>query len=223
MVAAGSLVINKTTSIPVDGDTTFDFEVNPGAIPVSVTILDGQTSGTSDALTGLTANDYTVSETNSNGFPPAADQKFTIGAGSCSAELDFENTAGPATATALKVTNPLGAEAGWDFTVTLDGNPFDTGTSDALGVVKWDTAGSDTLTLAGEGTYTITETTQAGWVLDPITVNDNGNGSGTTDATSCSFTVDLPADSGGVFDCSFTNTELGSITIVKATDPSPTP
>jgi hypothetical protein len=218
---SGSLVINKTTSVPVDGDTTFEFNVTPGDHPVTVTILDGQTSGTSDALTGLTANDYTVTETNSNGFTPAADQNFTIGAGNCSAELDFENTFGPATATALKITAPTGLEAGWEFVVTLDGNPFDTGTSDAAGNVQWDGAASDTLTLADEGTYTITETTQAGFVLDPITVNDNGNGSGTTDAKSCSFTVDYPADADGVFGCSFTNTKLGSITLVKETVPSP--
>lgn len=218
---SGSLVINKSTSVPVDGDTVFEFEVNPGAIPVTVTILDGETTGTSDALTGLTAGDYTVTETNSNGFTPAADQNFTIGAGACDAELDFENTFGPATAQAFKVTVPAGAEAGWVFTATLDGNPFDTGTTDATGTVQWDTAASDTLTLADEGTYTFTETTQSGFDLTDISVNDNGNGSGSTDATSCSFTVDYPADADGVFSCTFTNTEQGSITIVKQTVPSP--
>jgi Prealbumin-like fold domain len=220
---AGSLTISKTTTVPVDGDTTFEFTVTPGGSVVSVTILDGQTSGSSDPLTGLTAGNYNVEETQANGFTPADDQQFTIGAGNCTAELDFANTAGPASATALKITDPIGFEADWEFTVTLDGNPFDTGTSDALGVVQWDGAGSDTLILADEGTYTITETTQNGFVLDPITVNDNGNGSGTTDATSCSFTVDLPADSDGVFDCSFTNTKLGSITLAKETVPSPDP
>lgn len=207
---SGSLVINKTTSVPVDGDTTFEFNVTPGDIPVTVTILDGQTSGSSDALTGLAAGDYTVSETNSNGFTPAADQDFTIGAGSCSAELDFENTFGPATLQAFKITDPAGAEAGWVFTVTLDGNPFDTGTTDATGTVQWDTAGSDTLTLADEGHYVVTETEQAGYV------SDGGKGD-------CDFTVDFPGDADKAFACTFTNTKLGSITIEKVTSPDPDP
>jgi hypothetical protein len=207
---SGSLVINKTTSVPVDGDTTFEFNVTPGDIPVTVTILDGQTSGSSDALTGLAAGDYTVSETNANGFTPAADQDFTIGAGSCSAELDFENTFGPATLQAFKITDPAGAEAGWEFTVTLDGNPFDTGTTDATGTVQWDTAGSDTLTLADEGHYVVTETEQAGYV------SDGGKGD-------CDFTVDFPGDADKAFTCTFTNTKLGSITIEKITSPDPDP
>jgi Prealbumin-like fold domain len=219
---SGSLVINKTTTVPVDGDTTFEFEVNPGGIPVTVTIPDGGTSGTSDALTGLTANDYTVTETNSNGFTPAADQNFTIGAGNCSAELSFENTFGPATAQVFKVTVPAGSEAGFEFSISGPGGFSDTGTADATGTVQWTTAGSDTLTLADEGQYTVTETPKSGFDLTNISVNDNGNGSGATDlnAGTCSFSVDYPGDADGVFSCTYTNTQRGSITLTKVTSPA---
>jgi hypothetical protein len=63
------------------------------------------------------------------------------------------------------------------------------------------------VTVLQEGSYTITETPQAGW-------DETGS------STECSFTVDYPADSGRVFACTKTNTARGHIIVKKLTDPS---
>lgn len=206
----GQLTIVKQTTVPVDGDTTFHFNVTPGNLPVSVTILKGQTQGTSAPLTGLTAGNYTATEVAPfNGFTPADPKPFSIGVGKCSAELTFVNTFSSASLKVLKVTVPdTASKAGFTFTVTKDGAPFATGTSDATGTVIWDPnpPGSDTLTISAEGHYVVTETTAPGF--EP--------GVGTGD---CDFTVDFPGDASKPFVCTFTNTALGSITIAKVTSP----
>jgi uncharacterized repeat protein (TIGR01451 family) len=224
--AEGELTINKTTTVPADGDLAFVFNVTgPNGFDedLTVTILDGETSGTA-TLTGLADGDYLVVETESNGFTPVADQEFTISREVCSAELKLENTFGPATAQVFKITAPAGQEAGWEFDLALDGTVIDSGTTDATGTVIWEngtpadtTDDTATVTLADEGTYTITETTQAGWDISAIAVDDNGNLSGTTDiaAGTCSFIVDYPGDAEGTFSCTFTNTKEGAVHVVK--------
>jgi hypothetical protein len=63
-----------------------------------------------------------------------------------------------------------------------------------------------------EGSYTITETQQAGWEQAP------GSPSG-----ECSFTVDYPANAGHQYVCTFTNRKLAKIIVKKVTDPNPDP
>ncbi len=200
-----TLEIDKTTTVPVDGASTFVFDVldSTDAVvgTVNVDIAAGRDSG-SGTLGGLDDGDYTIVETDSQGFAPAPDKPFTVGAGDCLVKVSIENGFSPATATALKVTDPSGHEAGWDFAVTLDGNAFDSGTTDVNGDVQWTNAGGDTLTLSAEGDYVITETNQTGWT------SDDGKGD-------CSFTVDYPADAGNTYTCTFTNTSRGHVSVTK--------
>ena len=212
---SGSLTINKSTTVPVDADTTFTFNVTgPGGFDtdVFVTVLKGATtSTTAGTLSNLAAGDYNVEETDSGPFDPAADQQFKIGAGAnCTATLNFENSFGLASATALKVTDPKGGEEGWTFQLYLDNAPAGAGAEDTLVASdETDATGlADFGQITDEGNYYILELNQAGYV------SDGGK--------NCTFTVDYPADANKLFDdCVITNTKNGSITIAKVTSPSP--
>jgi hypothetical protein len=209
-----TLTINKTTTVPVDGDTDFVFNVTGGPLgeeidtDVTVTILDGETSG-SNTLDGLEDGNYNVSETDAGGFTPAADQQFTIAAGQCAAEVDIENTFAPATAAATKVTVPTGGEEGWTFNLYLDDDAtpgpsagdtlFDSDVTDATGAAVFAKA-------LEEGDYYIVEVEQDGWISDG--------------GVSCTFSVNYPADAGELFDdCVFTNTKKADAEVVKVTNP----
>lgn len=215
---SGSLTINKSTTVPVDADTTFTFNVTgPGGFDTDVFVTvpkDGMASTTPGTLSNLAAGLYTVSETNAQGFTPAADQNFTIGAGAnCTAVLNFQNTFEAASLQVFKQTVPAGAEAGWNFTVTKDGQAFATGTSDATGVVIWDPnpPGTDTLVISEEGHYVVTETG------GPPGYDSSSQGD-------CDFTVNFPGDADRPFVCTFTNTrQTGTIIVDKVTDPAGSP
>jgi hypothetical protein len=203
--ASGSVTVNKTTSVPVDEATTFEFEIDPGDIPLTVDFAKGDSSGTG-SVSGLALGDYTITETNAGGFAPAVIPPFSIALGNCDVQLDVDNTFGPATATALKVTDPEGNQADWTFNlmldVTGDGPSIDdtiyaTDDTDASGL-------ADFGAVADEGKYYIVEVEQTGWT------SDGGKG------LECAFTVDYPADADRAFsDCTFTNTARGSIGITK--------
>jgi hypothetical protein len=228
-----TLTVNKTTTVPVDGDTTFGFEVfadtgnldDPntpeddrfGATQgtLSITIPDGETGPNSDTLGGLDDGSYWLVETNPGGFSGVAPIPFTVGAEECTVEIDVENGFGPATASALKVTLPDAADAeGWEFSLFLDdGDGIQEPEGDdapAIATVLTDSTGlADFGQIVDEGDYFIVEVVKDGFVQ--------------TSVENCTFTVDYPADAAAVFDdCVITNTKLipASATVRKVTDPT---
>lgn len=208
--ASGSVTVEKTTSVPVDGDTDFVFDVVDSSDVVvdtiTITIPDGETGPVSGTASNLALGDYTLVETDSGDFPPAGDAPFSLALGECDKTVEIENTAGPATATAQKVTDPAGNEEGWTFNLMLDVTGDGPSADDTVyASAVTDSSGlADFGAVADEGDYYIVEEGQVGWT------SDGGKG------TECAFTVDLPADSDRLFeDCTFTNTARGSIGITK--------
>lgn len=201
-----SLDIDKTIPIVLgagDPAQTFTFDVTgPGGYTASPTItFNTGHGGGSDVhtatLSGLMPGSYTVHERTLAPYAPQSDQVVPITLPTCSATATFTNTFGPAVAQARKVTVPAGSEAGWVLTLNGPGTPAggESLTTTGTGYVVFTTA-------LEEGAYTITETPRAGWDQ-------------TAASAECSFTVDYPADADRVFSCTLTNTQRGSITIVK--------
>ena len=150
----------------------------------------------------LAPDTYTVSEDSASGWSPQGDQTVDLSdpTKACSGTATFTNKVKPATAAAVKVTNPTGSEGGWDMVLNGPG-----GSSEA---VTTDTSGNAPFTTAlQEGHYTITETPKSGW--------DQTSATG-----DCDFNVDLPADGGKTFTCTLTNVQRGNIVVKKVTDPA---
>jgi uncharacterized repeat protein (TIGR01451 family) len=208
------LTINKTTSVPVDVDTDFVFNVTgPGGFDenLTVTILANQSSG-SATLGGLEDGDYLVTELETPPF--AVFPPFTVPVDrseSCTVEADVENTFGPATATVQKVTDPEDNEEGWTFNLYLDDDgisgPSDPNTDTLYSTVTTTDASAISFpdALADEGDYYVLEEEQTGWDSD-------GGDAG------CSFTVNYPASADTVFACVFTNIARGTISVEKLLD-----
>jgi hypothetical protein len=201
------LTINKKIPDVLTGSETqsFTFTVkdkdgNTVATP-SISFAAGDTSK-SVTVNGLDAGTYTVSEDPATGWNPQSDQQVAITLPSCSGSVTFTNDFPKANAKAVKVTDPEGNESGWEMILDGPGTP--------AGGEKVPTDGSGNASFSTElqqGSYTITETVQAGW--------DQTNKTG-----DCSFTVDYPTDSGKTYTCTFTNVQEGSITVKKVTDPT---
>jgi hypothetical protein len=211
--ATVALTINKTIPVVLgagDATETFTFPVT-GPSSASPTITFGQGDGgvlhpKSVTLTGLAPGTYTVNETTLPPYQAQVSHSVPINLPSCSGSTTFTNNFGPARAQARKVTVPAGSEAGWDLTLTGPGTPVG-------GELKTTTGTSYVLfaTVLQEGSYTITETPQPGWDQ-------------TGASAECSFTVNYPADADRPFQCTLTNTQRGSITIIKDAvpdDPQP--
>jgi plastocyanin len=123
-----------------------------------------------------------------------------------------------ATAQVRKTTVPASSGL-WTFTLTGPN-----GLSETLSNVQAGAgyaAFSSSLVSQG-GTYTITETSQTGYDLTDVSGDIFGDSARVTTSVntlSCSFTLDLTTDNGHVFECSFTNTQEGSIIVKKVTNP----
>jgi hypothetical protein len=203
--------LNLTKTIPDDltgsETATFDFTAkdatNATVGTPSVTFTAGQTSKTVTAATGLEPGSYTVSETDAPHYAHQTDKTATILGDTdahCTDGVTFNNTHGPATAKATKVTNPTGHESGWHFLLNGPGisAPGEDVATDANGVATFTTA-------LQQGTYTITEKTPlpAGW-------DQTGTSAG------CTFTVNYPDDADRTFDgCVITNTQRGALKVHK--------
>jgi hypothetical protein len=115
-----------------------------------------------------------------------------------------------AEATVAKVTDPAGAEAGWTFTLERDGGEgweaIDTVTTDGTDAIRFDA-------YLDEGDHRVVETPRGGWDLTGVTLDGVA-----LDAEVCSFSVSYPGDATHVFDCVFTNTQRGTVTVVKTQD-----
>jgi Prealbumin-like fold domain len=209
--AKASLTIDKTISNVLQGSETATFtfhvkatnDVNAADVAsTSISFSAGETNKNA-VVSNLTPGVYYVFEDTATGWQPNPDGvKVDLSGSNCSGTASFTNAFNPAAAKAVKVTNPVGSESGWEMILSGPGAP--------AGGEKVSTDGSGNAaftTALQEGSYTITETVKAGW--------DQTGTSG-----DCSFTVDYPADSGKTFTCTITNTQRGKIVVKKITDPS---
>lgn len=216
-----NLTINKRRSPVTNEDLTFDFDVKDSADVVvaspSITIPGGTpaTTDVSTTVTGLLPGTYTVDDLATGPYGPQSAQA-TIDLPSCSGQVSFNNVAAPAGARVRKITVPDSGTV-WQFTLS---GP-DVGASGTETVNATAGAGYVNFTSALDtdgATYTITETPLAGYDLTAVSGDFNGDASRATTSIpsrTCSFVLDQPADSGGTFSCTFTNTQRGSITIIK--------
>jgi hypothetical protein len=217
-----SLVINKTIpNILGTGESeSFQFQVKNGSTQVATATVNfgpGQTES-SATVPGLDPGvTYTIHEVPKTGWTPQLDQTKSIDLPSCSESVTFTNTFGPASARVRKVTFPSGHEAGWEFHLSGPGGTSETVTTTGTTFIPF------TSTLTEEGTYTVTEVSQAGWANTGVTRERNSDGAvDQTSAHQCTFTVGYPADADALYSCVFTNTQQGTIIVKKVTEPTGT-
>jgi hypothetical protein len=207
--ASVSLTINKTISTLLgagDSNQTFTFDVTgPGGYTSAPTITFGPGDGgtldvKSTTLTGLAPGSYTVAERTLAPWAPQPPETVPINLPSCGDSVRFSNTFGLASARVQKVTVPAGSESGWTFNLLRDGVQVSSGTTSGTGFVPFGFA-------LIEGSYTVVEEGRTGF-------DQTGS------SAECTFTVNYPADADRIYSCSYTNTQRGSITITKVTQPS---
>ena len=193
------LTINKALDSAVGTDQVFTFDVlDSGQNKVAtatVIVKTSQTTGSVD-ITTLAPGTYTVSEENP-GAPwlPLPSQQVTLSTGNlCTQSLTFSNVhAG--NIVVKKVTQPTGSLQSFTFTTTGSGYS---------GFNLTDGQSNDSGPLAA-GSYSVAETATTGWDLSSA-VCDNGN-----DPSAIALAA------GQTVTCTFTNTQQGSIQIVKNT------
>ena len=223
--ASVGIVVSKTQSLLFATDKTFHFTATKSGSSapsgsVDVTIPAGSFGPATGTIAGLEPGTYTVHEDATAPYQ-SQDQSVTVTLPSCSETVTFENAAAPASAQVAKATEPGGATS-WDFTLTgvKDGNPVMTPESVTVTANTGFLPFTTPLEVDG-ATYTITETGQTDWDLTAIS-GSIGGGSVATDTANlrCSTTLNLTASSGATFQCSFSNTQRGTIIVRKATDPA---
>ena len=116
-----------------------------------------------------------------------------------------------------KQTNPDGAPGTFSFTHDVDGNstpvvpsPFtlsDNGEQDFFSVLA--------------GTYHFTEAATTGFDFSSISCTVTGSGGSTFSSSGPALTITLKV--GDTVDCTFNNTQRGTIIVKKVTDPNPDP
>jgi hypothetical protein len=230
--ATTSLSVSKTTSLQLGSAQTFSFHLidastNVATGDVATATIPAFSNGpvSSNVISGLSPTGSYYFHEDANAPYPAqntATRTFSLVPGdrsSCSATVPVSNGAPPAKAQVKKDTVPASSGL-WTFTLTGPN-----GLSETLNNVQAG-AGYAPFTSALDsdgGTYTITETPQAGYDLTNVGGDVDGNaGRVTTNAASlsCSFTLNLTTDSGKTFECAFTNTQRGHIIVKKVTKPS---
>lgn len=221
--------VGKTMNQTFTGDKVFTFHLWQAGTPnvdlsksSTVTITAGHTSGTSSTLTELDPTQtYFWKEDGTSPFVPktTASFSYTLVVGditSCTQSLPVDNNADPATAQVRKATLPNTDTSNWTFTLTGPNGLSETLTNVQANATL---ASQFTHTLSvDEGTYTITETQKSGWDNTGIAGTIGGSTTGVSTSQTnltCSFVLDLTADSGKVFECDFTNTERGHLKVVK--------
>ena len=225
-----SLTVSKTIPVVLgSGDATevFTFDVTgPASYSSNPTISFGTGDGgalhpkSATTLTGLQPGGYTIHEEDPSAYgygQPGDDTKTitpdpSVGFSTCSATSTFTNNFGPASAQVKKVTDPASNEAGWDFTLTgpnidpLDPEVVTTTDANFIGFT----------TTLDEGTYTVTETAKTNWDLVSVgSGKNNTNPTLDTTKSTCTFTVNYPADADAVFSCVFKNVKRGHVTVLK--------
>ena len=202
-----SLTIDKTIPNILQGNETATFlfhvkstnDVNaPDVASQSITFTAGETHKTAN-VSNLAPGVYYVFEDAATGWNPNPNGvQVDVSGNACSGTASFTNTAELAAARVKKVTDPAGFEGNWEFKLYKGANLLETVTTSNANFTNF----ASTL---GEGSYSIVETSQDGWSSD-------GGSAG------CSFTVNLPADGGKTFDCTFKNTYQPSVDLTKTGD-----
>jgi len=229
-----SLTIDKSvpTALATGQSVTFHFTVknSGGSVVATPSIAFG--AGDSDktvTVNGLGDDTYTVSEdaptgTTSTGWTLAPNTNVDLTA-ACSGTANMDNTYGPATLTAGKVTDPttdtinnVSYEAGWTFTLAKGGTTIATGTSDNTGAIKWGVGAASSVSISDAGTYTVTETGQTGWTRTNTNAGSNGT---VTSGGACQFVVVFPDNAGTAYNCTITNQSRGHVRVVKAINGAP--
>jgi uncharacterized repeat protein (TIGR01451 family) len=179
-------------------DFTFDVVTGDDTAASPSLRFDADQTAKVTQVTDLAPGIYEVSERTSAGWLPQDPQTVDLSGATCEGSVAFANEVAPADAEAIKVTVPGGFEAGWTMALFRgdDTTPIDEGVTDSSGVVDFGD-------ITEEGTYSVRETEQAGW-----------SGSG----EDCTFEVDLPADAGSTFTCTYTNTFQPSVQLTKIGD-----
>ena len=204
-----TLTISKTIPNILTGNetATFTFDVKDSngqvvADDVPISFAAGDTSKTAQ-VSGLAPDSYTVVENPvPAGWDSDGNQSVDLTGAKCAGTAQFNNTVTQATARAVKTTVPVGLQKDWEMTLTrTDTDP------DQVTKVRTDAGGTARFGQLAEGSYTITEENRPGW--------DAGTPQGT-----CSFTINYPADSGRMYECTFNNTQRGKIVVEKFTDPA---
>jgi hypothetical protein len=236
-VETASLTVLKSIPNVLQGSetVTFTFQAllnNVVQGSCTITFTAGETNDQC-SITGLQPNTtYTIHEVPQSPWATQPDQTVTTGdPGSNTAEVSFENTFGPATAQACKVTDVdnTGHNASSDtFTFELfangasidtdpntDGVQKDTVTVNGGGTAESPNCASFATSLVEGVKYTIAEQTPAsGWTLVSTVCDVNGT-------TVSDFTPDYPGDADAVFTCTATNSiSAAHVTVRKVTIPA---
>ena len=228
--ASGRITVSKTASLSIAQALTFTFHLLKGGVGTGDTATVNLPAGSTGPVSSNTISNLAVigsyafheDATAPYAAQNTAAQSFALVPGdpsTCALTFTVTNSAPAATARVKKDTVPT-SSGNWTFTLTGPGGLSETLTNVAAG--SGYAAFASTLTSDG-GTYTITETQQAGYDLTGLTGDFGGSAARvTTDkaARTCSFTLDLTTDSGKVLSCAYVNTLRGRIVIKKLTDPS---
>ncbi len=202
------LKVYKVVYNQEDGELQFgssDFELSVDGINVSDSSFPGSATGTTVTLD---AGSYVVSETgpanyNSSMSPDCSGTILVGETKECYVyNTSFEVTMGRIIVD--KVTDPEADEQSFDF--SLIGDEFNDDFSLA------DTTNPYDSNFVESGTYTLTEATTSGWVIDYISCT----GVEPVDGSEVSFTV----GAGDVVLCTVYNTKLAQIVVEKVTNPA---
>jgi len=211
--ADGTLTLRKVTE---GGDGTFNFTTTfPGAPTAQITTSGG--TGTAGGTIAAVPGDYNINETVPAGWEfVSASCTGATAAVENGTGIDIEVGEGETisctftnqklgTIVVEKVTDPAGGPDIFEFT----GDAADT-IADGEMITVADLSPDDS-------PFDATEVVPDGWDLTDITCDDDDS---TGDVGSATATFNVAA--GEIVTCTFTNTELATVTIVKALDGDPT-
>jgi hypothetical protein len=196
-----------TVHTPPTGTSTFDTTFSPDGQCIAFTGFSAALGGFQILTVGVDGSNLrqlthaTTDGTNNHhpAWQPAPEGAF------------YDCTGRPvaANASAVKFTQPGGAEEGWTFRLLHGGAEIASGTSNASGQVNLGP-------LAEPGTYRILADTRAGWdqTDEHLTVGGTSN-------PACTFTVTYPEDAGKSYECAVTSRQRATVKVVKTADGQP--
>ena len=217
----GSVAVAKTTD-PAGAAQAFSFVLSPDPNSVGAQAI---THGQTATWNNLAAGTYTLAETSVAGWsqgalvcggtadldgdPTDASIQFNLAVGqtiSCS----ITNTQ-TAAVSVTKTTDPAGSAQTFSFSLAPDPNSVGAQT-----IADGQTAVWNNLTA---GTYTLSETSVAGWSQGALTCTGVADLDG--DPTDASIEFALAAAQ--TVSCAITNSQLGSVSVTKTTTPASSP
>lgn len=248
--ATVKLTVSKTIPanyLALSGDKlTVDFHIAGTATSnytndIHFTFLYGGSNTASQTISGLLPDSYTVTETGSKycdaqnncttqtllqpiANPLVVDLTPQNGsmAGRCTGTAPFTNTllAQGVRVQVQKITNPVltAADPDYNWQFTLNGPnvgscvPATAGAGAGF-VLFQDSLGGDCL--LSDGNYTVTETLKSGWREDSAVPNNGVN------TLICAFSVNTILNDGQTFSCTFHNTRLGHVKVIKTVSGNP--